>query len=112
MSGVCTDVFLFFWSTLLQAWAQALPDHLRFTDENLAVQTNIYETASNTGAWCFAAMHVFHNSCILALNWVRRLSLAAGACGVLIGVARAFRPDNGAGHHYRKTLPGPRKSCI
>lgn len=54
------------------AWAQALPDHLRFTDENLTVQTNVYETASNTGAWCFAAMHTFHNSCILALNWARQ----------------------------------------
>ncbi|KAL4063107.1 fungal-specific transcription factor domain-containing protein [Scleroderma citrinum] len=54
------------------AWAEALPDHLRFTDDNLAVQTNIYETPSNTGAWCFAAMHTFHNSCVLALNWARQ----------------------------------------
>ncbi|KAG6336044.1 hypothetical protein ID866_3043 [Astraeus odoratus] len=54
------------------AWAEELPDHLRFTDENLWVQMNVYETGSNMGAWCFGAMHAFHNSCVLALNWARQ----------------------------------------
>ncbi|KAI6149823.1 fungal-specific transcription factor domain-containing protein [Pisolithus tinctorius] len=56
----------------VMAWAEALPDHLRFTDENLLVQMNIYDTGFNMGAWCFAAMHAFHNSCVLALNWARQ----------------------------------------
>ncbi|KAI6125450.1 fungal-specific transcription factor domain-containing protein [Pisolithus croceorrhizus] len=54
------------------AWVEALPDHLRFTDDHLLAQMNVYETGSNVGAWCFAAMHTFHNSCVLALNWARQ----------------------------------------
>ncbi|KAI6161754.1 fungal-specific transcription factor domain-containing protein [Pisolithus thermaeus] len=54
------------------AWVEALPDHLRFTDDHLLAQMNVYETGSNVGAWCFAAMHTFHNSCVLALNWSRQ----------------------------------------
>ncbi|KAI5987018.1 fungal-specific transcription factor domain-containing protein [Pisolithus albus] len=56
----------------VNVWVAALPDHLRFTDENLLVQMNVYDTGSNMGAWCFAAMHSFHNSCVLALNWARQ----------------------------------------
>lgn len=56
----------------VNVWIAALPDHLRFTDENLLVQMNVYDTGSNMGAWCFAAMHGFHNSCVLALNWARQ----------------------------------------
>jgi hypothetical protein len=54
----------------LQSWISSLPEHLRFSEENLQVQLSMFETSSNTGAWCFCCMHVLHASVALALNVV------------------------------------------
>ncbi|KAF9245240.1 fungal-specific transcription factor domain-containing protein [Melanogaster broomeanus] len=54
------------------AWADALPEHLRFTDDNLSVYATQYDTASNMGAWSFCAMHVTHSSCVFAFNSARQ----------------------------------------
>ncbi|OJA10679.1 hypothetical protein AZE42_01044 [Rhizopogon vesiculosus] len=56
----------------LNAWDESLPDTLRFTDENLAVQMSLFATNSNVGAWCFCAMHVIHCSCVFGLNQARQ----------------------------------------
>ncbi|KAF5367466.1 hypothetical protein D9758_003786 [Tetrapyrgos nigripes] len=57
---------------LLHAWAESLPQELRFTDQNLNVQRSMLETSSNTGAWCFALTHALHASCVLALGVYNR----------------------------------------
>lgn len=49
-------------------WASSLPDHLQFSDQNLQVQKSMFETSSNTGAWCFCCMHVYYASFALALH--------------------------------------------
>ncbi|KAF9221330.1 hypothetical protein BS17DRAFT_261427 [Gyrodon lividus] len=56
----------------IAAWAEALPEHLLFTDDNLWVHITQYDTASNMGAWSFCAMHVIHSSCVFALNSARQ----------------------------------------
>ena len=56
---------------LHKAWVSSLPEHLRFSEETLQVQLSMFETSSNTGAWCFCCMHVLHSSVALALNIVR-----------------------------------------
>ncbi|KAG8220933.1 hypothetical protein J3R82DRAFT_2437 [Butyriboletus roseoflavus] len=58
--------------TRVGAWADVLPEHMRFTDDNLSVHIAQYDTASNTGAWCFLIMHVIHCSSMLALNLGRQ----------------------------------------
>ncbi|KAG6381610.1 hypothetical protein JVT61DRAFT_208 [Boletus reticuloceps] len=54
------------------AWTNALPEHVRFTDDSLWVHVTQYDTASNMGAWCFFIMHVIHCSCMFALNLGRQ----------------------------------------
>ncbi|KAJ7504510.1 fungal-specific transcription factor domain-containing protein [Mycena galericulata] len=49
-------------------WASSLPDHLRFSEQNLQVQQSMFETSSNTSAWCFCCMHVYYASFVLALH--------------------------------------------
>lgn len=56
----------------IQSWLDSLPDHLRFSDQNLQVQKSMFETSSNTGAWCWCFMHMYHASCSLALNLVSK----------------------------------------
>ncbi|KAG0709258.1 hypothetical protein DFH29DRAFT_887375 [Suillus ampliporus] len=56
----------------LHAWDESLPDTLRFTDENLAIQMTLFATNSNVGAWCFSAMHFIHCSCVFGLNQARQ----------------------------------------
>ncbi|EKM81839.1 hypothetical protein AGABI1DRAFT_118907 [Agaricus bisporus var. burnettii JB137-S8] len=56
----------------LDSWLDSLPDHLRFSDQNLQVQKSMFETSSNTGAWCWCFMHMYHASCSLALNLARQ----------------------------------------
>ncbi|KAH7890754.1 hypothetical protein F5I97DRAFT_1974777 [Phlebopus sp. FC_14] len=56
----------------IDAWSEALPEHLRFNDENLSVQATMYETSANMGAWSFFAMHVIHSSCVFGLNSARQ----------------------------------------
>ncbi|KAJ7155539.1 fungal-specific transcription factor domain-containing protein [Mycena crocata] len=51
-----------------EEWASSLPDHLRFSEQNLQVQQSMFETSSNTGAWCFCCMHVYYASLALALH--------------------------------------------
>ncbi|KAJ7717748.1 hypothetical protein DFH07DRAFT_340275 [Mycena maculata] len=51
-----------------EEWASSLPDHLRFSEQNLQVQHSMFETSSNTGAWCFCCMHVYFASLTLALH--------------------------------------------
>ncbi|RDB23327.1 hypothetical protein Hypma_009120 [Hypsizygus marmoreus] len=59
---------------MMDSWAGSLSDHLRFSEENLQVQQSMFETSSNTGAWCWCLMHVFHASSALALNLARQRS--------------------------------------
>ncbi|KAF8552403.1 hypothetical protein OG21DRAFT_1443573 [Imleria badia] len=54
------------------AWINALPEHMRFTDDSLWVHVTQYDTASNMGAWSFFVMHVIHCSCMFALNLGRQ----------------------------------------
>ncbi|KAF9453564.1 hypothetical protein P691DRAFT_21703 [Macrolepiota fuliginosa MF-IS2] len=58
----------------LESWFDSLPDHLRFSEQSLQVQQSMFETSSNTGAWCWCCMHVYHASCGLALNLARQRS--------------------------------------
>ncbi|TFK26175.1 hypothetical protein FA15DRAFT_616185, partial [Coprinopsis marcescibilis] len=56
----------------MENWARTLPDHLRFSEQSLQVQQSMFETSSNTGAWCWCSIHVYHASCALALNAARQ----------------------------------------
>ncbi|KAF8159676.1 fungal-specific transcription factor domain-containing protein [Crassisporium funariophilum] len=55
----------------MEEWVRTLPEHLRFSEQSLQVQQSMFETSSNTGAWCWCCMHVYHASCVLALNFAR-----------------------------------------
>lgn len=57
----------------MQSWVNSLPDHLRFSEQSLQVQQSMFETSSNSGAWCFCLMHVVHATSALALNYVSSL---------------------------------------
>ncbi|KAJ6493679.1 fungal-specific transcription factor domain-containing protein [Mycena vitilis] len=54
-----------------EEWVLGLPDHLRFSEQNLLVQQSMFETSSNTGAWCFCCMHVYYAGFALALYAAR-----------------------------------------
>jgi hypothetical protein len=54
----------------MDEWDRTLPDHLRFSEQSLQVQQSMFETSSNTGAWCWCMLHIYHASCALALNCV------------------------------------------
>jgi len=56
----------------LTHWAGTLPDHLRYTDENLQTQMSMFETGSSLGAWCFCFMHVVHATAAIGLNQARQ----------------------------------------
>ncbi|KAF8225547.1 hypothetical protein L208DRAFT_1368129 [Tricholoma matsutake] len=58
----------------MQSWVNSLPDHLRFSEQSLQVQQSMFETSSNSGAWCFCLMHVVHATSALALNYARHRS--------------------------------------
>lgn len=47
----------------LKAWEDSLPEHLRYTEENLHIMNSMYETPANTGPWCFFYMHALHSCC-------------------------------------------------
>ncbi|KAI8996568.1 hypothetical protein BD414DRAFT_455429 [Trametes punicea] len=51
----------------LQAWVESLPSHLQFSDENLETQVAMFETSSNSGAWCYCFMHAMYPCCYLAM---------------------------------------------
>ncbi|KAF9557342.1 hypothetical protein CPC08DRAFT_693369, partial [Agrocybe pediades] len=55
----------------LNEWERTLPEHLRFSEQNLQVQRSMFETSSNTGAWCWCSIHVYHASCAMALYSAR-----------------------------------------
>ncbi|KAF9785169.1 hypothetical protein BJ322DRAFT_1061677 [Thelephora terrestris] len=50
-------------TTALKAWESSLPDHLRYTKDNLHIMSSMYETPMNTGPWCFFYMHALHSCC-------------------------------------------------
>ncbi|KAJ8521576.1 hypothetical protein ONZ45_g1741 [Pleurotus djamor] len=58
----------------LDAWANSLPDHLRFSEQSLRVQLSMFETSANSGAWCYCMTHVVHASAALGLNAARHRS--------------------------------------
>lgn len=58
----------------MEDWARTLPEHLRFSEQSLLVQQSMFETSSNTGAWCWCCIHVYHASCALGLNVARQRS--------------------------------------
>ncbi|KZT10066.1 uncharacterized protein LAESUDRAFT_645649 [Laetiporus sulphureus 93-53] len=51
----------------LNAWIQSLPAHLRFSEENVEKQEEMFGMSSNTGAWCFFFMHALYPCCYLAV---------------------------------------------
>ncbi|KAF8216361.1 fungal-specific transcription factor domain-containing protein [Mycena galopus ATCC 62051] len=59
-----------------EEWVSHLPDHLRFSEQNLQVQQSMFETSSNTGAWCFCCMHVYYVGFTLALHAARNNMMA------------------------------------
>ncbi|KAF9530349.1 fungal-specific transcription factor domain-containing protein [Crepidotus variabilis] len=61
----------------MDEWDRTLPVHLRFSEESLQVQQSMFETSSNTGAWCWCMLHIYHASCALALNIARNRPGAA-----------------------------------
>ena len=68
-------------------WARTLPEHLRFSEQSLQVQQSMFETSSNTGAWCWCYMHVYYASCALALNFVNIAFLLAHSFLMLSSVS-------------------------
>ncbi|KAF9653312.1 hypothetical protein BDM02DRAFT_3182854 [Thelephora ganbajun] len=54
--------------TALRAWEDSLPEHLRYTEENLYMMSSVYETAANTGPWCFFYMHALHSYCEMSAS--------------------------------------------
>ncbi|TCD60647.1 hypothetical protein EIP91_009734 [Steccherinum ochraceum] len=54
----------------IQIWVDSLADHLRFSEANLEKQVSMFETSSNTGAWCFCFMHVLHPCLVLSMTEV------------------------------------------
>ena len=58
----------------MQNWAQSLPSHVQLNAENLETHVTMFETSSNSGAWCFCFMHAMY-PCYLAMLKVRFSSL-------------------------------------
>ncbi|KAK7012277.1 hypothetical protein R3P38DRAFT_3020492 [Favolaschia claudopus] len=52
-------------------WVATLPSNLQFSEENLQMQLAMFETSSNTGAWCFCVMHIYYAGMTLALHTAR-----------------------------------------
>jgi len=52
----------------LKAWEDSLPEHLRYTEENLHIMNSMYETPANTGPWCFFYMHALHSCCEMSAS--------------------------------------------
>lgn len=50
-----------------QAWLASLPNHLKYSEENLELQLSMFETSSNSGAWCYCMIHILHASCALGI---------------------------------------------
>lgn len=66
------SVFAHFIDVLIaQAWEDSLPEHLRYTEENLHIMNSMYETPANTGPWCFFYMHALHSCCEMSASSVR-----------------------------------------
>ncbi|KAF5335977.1 hypothetical protein D9611_006287 [Ephemerocybe angulata] len=55
----------------MEDWARTLPEHLKFSEQSLDVQQSMFETSSNTGAWCWCCLHVYYAACALAINFAR-----------------------------------------
>lgn len=62
----------------MQTWLASLPDHLRFSQENLDKQIDMFETGSTTSAWCYCFIHALHPCYILELTDVSVASRCAG----------------------------------
>ncbi|KAK1227195.1 hypothetical protein PQX77_009829 [Marasmius sp. AFHP31] len=75
---------LFECERVLNEWAESLPQQLKFTETNLHVQKSMFETSSNTSAWCWACMHTIFASCSLAL--------AVGFRGIKVDNQRRTEP--------------------
>ncbi|KAI0821580.1 hypothetical protein BC629DRAFT_467615 [Irpex lacteus] len=52
----------------LQIWVSSLPDHLQFTEDTLEKQIAMFETSSNSGAWCYCYIHTLHPCYVLDLT--------------------------------------------
>jgi len=88
----------------LGGWVSSLPDHLRFSEENLQVQLSMLETGSNMGAWCFCSMHVVHASCTLALNLARHRGQRGSVTAVPWAVARLETIVSSIGPRARNSI--------
>ncbi|KAK7061115.1 hypothetical protein VNI00_000851 [Paramarasmius palmivorus] len=80
--GECTKI--------LDEWSSYLPPQLHFTETNLNVHRSMFETASNTSAWCFACIHALWASSALAL--------AVAFRGVQVDLKEAWGIDGGRTH--------------
>ena len=56
----------------IQMWLASIPDHFRYSEENLHRHITMHETSSNTGAWCFCFVHALHPCYLLDLYEVSR----------------------------------------
>lgn len=54
-----------------KAWVASLPGHLQFNEENLESQVAMFDTSSNSGAWCYCFIHAIYPCAYLALLEVR-----------------------------------------
>jgi hypothetical protein len=57
--------------TRTQAWTASLPAHLQYSDDTLAEQLSMFETSSNSGAWCYCMMQIMHMTGVLMLARAR-----------------------------------------
>ncbi|ESK96435.1 zinc finger transcription factor 1 [Moniliophthora roreri MCA 2997] len=74
-------------SRALDEWSTYLPPQLQFTETNLNVQRSMFETSSNTSAWCFACVHALWASSALAL--------AVAFRGIQVDLQGAWGMDGG-----------------
>ncbi|EMD39062.1 hypothetical protein CERSUDRAFT_112754 [Gelatoporia subvermispora B] len=51
----------------LDEWVASLSGQLVFSEDNLEKQLAMFETSSNSGAWCFCFMHVLHPCAYLSV---------------------------------------------
>lgn len=63
-------------------WLTSLPEHLRFSEDNLEKQISMFETSSNTGAWCYCFMHTLHPCYVLDLTEVSAFTVFRSWAGL------------------------------
>jgi hypothetical protein len=57
--------------TCWQAWESSLATLVSFSEDSTARHLVMFETSSNTSAWCYFMMHTLYAWCVLTLSEVR-----------------------------------------